>query len=253
MTHNAGEAVTLAPPIIYRYLIGLGLTPLELLAVRDAGGVIGAYTFVPNTPGSPEGTATLELTEVHEDVQVDVQVIPEPPLPPLINGGFETGGMAPWTPLPGTTAAVVLQDTQAGAYKLQLQNVDTTLVGVTQDVAVEVGERYVLLFNWRTPVQMFKWSGDPGDPGSVQIPDNLLDNGDFRIPAFEFPPDPELPPPEPNPEFIWETTTEGMAHADVQYEYAAPGAGAAVTAARSGVSARPAHGLRGGRPRCPGL
>ena len=36
VTHNAGEAVALAPPIVYRYLIGLGLTPLELLAVRDA-------------------------------------------------------------------------------------------------------------------------------------------------------------------------------------------------------------------------
>jgi hypothetical protein len=208
VAHPAGEAVTLAPPIVYRYLIGLGLTPLELLAVRDVNGVIATYTFVPNTPGSPEGTATLELSEVHEDVQVDVQVIPEPPLPPLINGGFETGGLAPWAALPGTTAFVVLQDTQAGAYKLQFQEVGTTLQGVTQDVAVVVGERYVLLFNWRTPIQML---------------DNLLTNGDFRIPPFAFPPDPELPLPEPDPEYGWEyPEAEGMKHAEIDYEPPVP-------------------------------
>lgn len=193
VTHNAGEVVTLAPPIVYRYLIGLGLTPLELLAVRDANGVIGTYTFVPNTPGSPEGTATLELPTAHEGVQVDVQVIPEPPLPPLINGGFETGGLAPWAALPDTNAFVVLQDTQAGAYKLQLQNVDTTLVGVTQDVAVEVGERYVLLFNWRTPVQMT---------------DNLLENGDFTDPTEE----------------AWEIVIEGMEDAVPEHIPPPPGA-----------------------------
>jgi len=187
VTHLAGEAVTLAPPIVSRYLIGLGLTPLELLAVRDESGVIDTYTFVTDPPGLPAGTAVLELPTAHEGVQVDVQVIPVPPLPPLLNGGFETGTLAPWTALPGTTAAVVAQEVQAGSYKLQLQNVGTTLVGVTQDVAVEVGERYVLLFNWRTPVQM---TG------------NLLDNGDFTDPT----------------DVIWEVETEGMEHAEPTYE-----------------------------------
>jgi hypothetical protein len=187
VAHLAGEAVTLAPPIVYRYLIGLGLTPLELLAVRDQDGVIATYTFVTDPPGLPAGTAVLEVPTAHEGVQVDVQVIPVPPLPPLLNGGFETGTLAPWTASSGTTAAVVAQEVQAGSYKLQLQNVGPTLVGVTQDVAVEVGERYVLLLNWRTPVQM---TG------------NLLENGDFTDPT----------------EVIWQVETEGMEHAEPSYE-----------------------------------
>ena len=186
VAHLAGEAVTLAPPIVYRYLIGLGLTPLELLAVRDQDGAVATYTFVTDPPGLPAGTAVLELGAAHEGVQVDVQVIPVPPLPPLLNGGFETGTLVPWTALPVTTAAVVAQDVQAGSYKLQLQNVGTTLVGVTQDVAVEVGERYVLLFNWRTPVQMT---------------DNLLDNGDFTDPT----------------DAAWEIDPGGMEHPEPGY------------------------------------
>jgi len=197
--HLAGEAVMLAPPIVYRYLIGLGLTPLELLAVRDQDGAMTTYTFIPDTPGLPTGTATLELSEAHEGVQVDVQVIPDPPLPPLLNGGFETGTLTPWTPLPSTTAAVVLQEVQAGSYKLQLQHVGTTLVGVTQDIVVEVGERYVVLFNWRTPVQMT---------------DNLLGNGDFTDP-----PDPPDPPEFPEPTAaVWEIAVEGMEHAEPRFE-----------------------------------
>ena len=59
-------------------------------------------------------------------------------------------------------------------------------MGVTQDVAVQVGERYVLLFNWRTPVQMRE---------------NLVRNGDFRFPAEE----------------EWEITVEGMEYAEPLY------------------------------------
>ena len=52
VAHLAGEVVGLAPPIIYRYLIGLGLTPLELLAVRDQNGAITAV-YVCAEPASP--------------------------------------------------------------------------------------------------------------------------------------------------------------------------------------------------------
>ena len=43
VVHAAGTLVTIAPPIQYRYLVGIGLGDLELLAVRDQDGPIAEF------------------------------------------------------------------------------------------------------------------------------------------------------------------------------------------------------------------
>ena len=125
-----------------------------MLAVRDDAGPVLAYTLVTDPPGTPAGTVVLETTSTHTALRVDVQAIPVPPLPPLLNGGFESGALDGWTVEAGTTAAVVEQDVLDGRYKLQLGPIPVgTTQGVWQDIAVEPGRRYVVHLAWRTPLE----------------------------------------------------------------------------------------------------
>jgi hypothetical protein len=153
VAHAAGSSVTLAA-VTYRYLLGTGVPGLEVLAVRDDAGPVLAYTLVTDPPGTPAGTVVLETTSAHTALQVDVQAIPVPPLPPLLNGGFESGALDGWTVEAGTTATVVAQEVLDGRYKLQLGAIPVgTTQGIWQDIAVEPGRRYVVHLAWRTPLE----------------------------------------------------------------------------------------------------
>jgi hypothetical protein len=197
VAHAAGTAVALAPPVAYHYLVGIGIGDLEVLAVRDQDGPVTAFTFATDFPGVPPGTGVLTLPAPHEGVSVDAQVIASPPPPTLVNGGFESGTLAPWTPLAGTVAVVIAQDALAGQYALQLQQLRTTATGVYQDVTVEVGERYTVLVYWRTPAQ----TRVIADDGDGEPEDNIVDNGDFTDPT----------------DSAWEIDTGGMVDIDDEY------------------------------------
>jgi hypothetical protein len=193
VTHAAGTVVSLPPPIYSRYLVGLGLGALELLAVRDEAGPVDTYAFQTDVPDLPPGTGVLDLPGLRAGVSVDVQVIPDPPGPPLINGGFEDAILDPWVPLLGTTPVVTQHEgALAGHSKLQLRQLGTTPQGVYQDVAVEAGKRYTVLVYWRTPAQTQTIDDDGGGGGGTN--DNEVDNGDFTDPD----------------EAAWEIDTGGM-------------------------------------------
>ena len=198
VAHAAGTVVSLPPPIYSRYLVGLGLGTLEVLAVRDQDGPVDTFAFQTDVPGLPPGTGVLDLPGLREGVSVDVQVIPDPPGPPLINGGFEDAILDPWVPLPGTTAVILQHEgALAGHSKLQLQQLASTPQGVYQDVAVDVDKRYTVLVYWRTPAQT-QTIDDDGEGGTN---DNTVDNGDFTDPD----------------DAEWEIETGGMA--DIVPEY----------------------------------
>lgn len=47
VAHSAGVVVQLAPPVIYRYLVGVGLAALEPIAVRDQDGPVTGFSVSP--------------------------------------------------------------------------------------------------------------------------------------------------------------------------------------------------------------
>ena len=167
--HPIGTPV-LVSPVRYRYFIGFGIPALQLIAVRTAAGpATSGYTFVTHVPGLPEGAAAIDFDAEQDGLQVDVEPVPPAPLPPLVNGSFETGALAPWTAAAGTTAVLRSGNASAGQYAIELRNVTPNAPGALwQDVPTTTGVRQTVHLAWQTPLGQ----------------DNLVPNGFFLAPVM---------------------------------------------------------------------
>lgn len=162
VTQAAGLAVVLTNTQ-FTFLIGYAV--FDLTRVRIANVVqTSGYTFLQAGLGADRPVSTLTFTtEPVGAVTVDIRGGNLVPLPPFVNGDFETGTTTGWT-VPAGVLTVTTGNTAEGLYKGELDGLHLSDGAMYQEFATIIGQQYTVRFSYR----------------DTEAGVNLLTNGDFE-------------------------------------------------------------------------